>query len=629
MRNTLFVPVVLLLALVLLVAPVSAQETAAPDTPATGDYPTLDAINAATIPPADPVSLARRFRGVTDVAPPPATAPAYQIGQRRTFWASELGADRMFEVEAELRVTGEHIHFWVETGTPVDTDGLRLLADVFDTEIYEQVRDLWGSEATPGIDGDPRVHALLARNLGFGVAAYYAGRHSFPQEVIPTSNEAEMFFVNLSALPDVRNPFLYNTLAHEFQHMIRANVDPDEEAWMDEGYSTFTELILGLSSANGTALAYMDAPGTQLNTWNFGSGPSAPHYGASMLFITYFYEQFGPEALRLLSADTRNGLASVAHVLAQIGGPDVNTFFADWVLANALHPFYEGDAPYNYKLLDGALVAPDTGVIMSLPARIQGRLNQYAAAYYRVPVLPDTSSLAITLDTPDTVQLVPTDAASGRFMWYSNRGDGSNPTLTRAFDLSGVDSATLRFKTWYDIEYGWDYAYVSASTDGGATWTILPATTTTDFDPHGNSYGTGFTGESGGWIDVEASLDAFTGGEVLLRFEMVTDEAVNHPGMVIDDIAIPAIDYAYDVESGDDGWISNGWLRIDNVLPQNIWVQAVQMVDGEAVIDRWMAPSDAPRTLDIRPGVESVTLALSPFAPITTIPATYTLDIRQ
>ena len=58
-------------------------------------------------------------------------------------------------------------------------------------------------------------------------------------------------------------------------------------------------------------------------------------------------------------------------------------------------------------------------------------------------------------------------------MWWSNRGDAVDATLTRAFDLTGVSQASLAFDLWFDIEEGFDFAYVLASRDGGASWDVL------------------------------------------------------------------------------------------------------------------------------------------------------------
>lgn len=604
-------------------APVGAQAVT-PPTP----YPTLAALDAAEMPPADLIDLARRFRGVTALPEPPAVPPVYTVGERQTFWAAELGAERMFEVEAELRVIGETVYFWVEAGARADQGALEALAAAFDTRIYGPVRELWGSEISPGIDGDPRIHVLFAYQLGRDVAAYFDSRHSFDEVVVPTSNEREMFFVNLSAVFNLGDPFLQNTLAHEFQHMIRANVDPNEDAWMDEGYSMFTEVYLDLVQNTGwAASAFLNAPGTQLNIWNYGTSVLAD-YGASMLFVTYFYERFGLPALNALSIHPDNGLRGVDAVLAEFGGPDADSLFADWVLANLLQDLRLADGQYGYKSFDGELAAPLVRPVPTLPYSVDATTAQYATRYTQIDLPPGTQALDINLRQPGTVGLIPVEAHSGDWMWYSLRGDVSNPTLTRAFDLSEVSSATLRYRTWYAIEYGWDYAYVSASRDGGLTWEILPATGTTEFDPHGNIYGPGYTGESGGWVEAEVALDAYTGGEVLLRFELVTDEAFNLDGIAIDDVTIPEIGYASDFEADGGGWQAAGWLRIDNVLPQAVWVQAAQVVGGELILDRWLAEGDDAMTVAITPGAERVLLAVSPVAPVTTVPATYTLTLQ-
>ena len=43
-------------------------------------------------------------------------------------------------------------------------------------------------------------------------------------------------------------------------------------------------------------------------------------------------------------------------------------------------------------------------------------------------------------------------------------------------------------------------------------------------------------------------LTPYAGKEILVRFEMITDDAVNMPGLLIDKIAIPEIGYTDNVE---------------------------------------------------------------------------------
>ena len=69
--------------------------------------------------------------------------------------------------------------------------------------------------------------------------------------------------------------------------------------------------------------------------------------------------------------------------------------------------------------------------------------------------------------------------------YYSGRDDGSVYTMT-LIEPYPVDQLgdTLRCSLWYEIETGWDYAYLEMSLDGGLTWTTVPGNLTTTDDPH-------------------------------------------------------------------------------------------------------------------------------------------------
>jgi hypothetical protein len=310
-----------------------------------------------------------------------------------------------------------------------------------------------------------------------------------------------------------------------------------------------------------------------------------------------------------------------------MGEPGVDEFFADWVLANWYLDPTLADGRYGYELLmqgipGGSVNIPVTGY----PFAWTGEANQYATTYFVLNNVRSGGSLDISLTIPDTVQLVPITPESGRWMWYSNVGDSSDTRLTQTFDLAGVDSATLNYRAWYHIENLWDRGYVTVSTDGGATWDILATEHMTTENPHNTSYGASYTGDSGGWFDESISLNEYAGSEILLRFEVVTDDATTQPGLVIDDVSIPEIGYRGDFETGDDGWVPEGWIRTDNVLPQQAWVQVAQRVGDEIEVTRWLA-SEGSRTVTVGDGASQVIVALSPFAPVTTVSASYTLNI--
>jgi hypothetical protein len=217
----------------------------------------------------------------------------------------------------------------------------------------------------------------------------------------------------------------------------------------------------------------------------------------------------------------------------------------------------------------------------------EGTVHQFAADYIELD--PPQGDAVFTFDGMDAVGAIANEPYSGAGQWWSNRGDSIDATLTREFDLTDVESATLRFRAWYDIEEHWDYAYVMASTDGGDTWRILPGQHTTEENPLGLSYGPGYTGRSGGgdepsWVDEEVDLTPVAGQETLLRFEYVTDEGVNLDGLAIDDIEIPELGFLDDAES-DGAWQAEGFLRLTGPMDQSFVVQVIEM--GTASGGRW------------------------------------------
>ena len=591
------------------------------------DNATLTALEQAEIPYRDRTDLARRLQGLESLAPVPLPV-AWQVGDRSQFWITNSADDQTLSVEATLRTVGDSIYLWVQADVDIDPAVLQALADTFDEDIYPTVRELWGSEANPGVDGDPRVYGLFAYGMGPSVAAYFTSANSYPQEVVATSNAREMFFFNLDTLgTDFSADALAGTIAHEFQHMIRRNQDPNEVTWMDEGFSTFTELYTGYSlNTLGQAYSYLGRPETQLNTWS-EDGPRLPHYGAAMMFVTYFYERYGEAALRALSADPTDGMESFDNILHQLGEPGADALFADWVLANFLLDPTLAEGQYGYQLLSGLSSPLPAEIVTTYPYERSDLANQYSADYLVLTNLDAQQQLDIQIQLPEVVPLVPAEAYSGSWMWYSNRHDESDTTLTRAFDLREVSSATLNYRVWYHLEDLWDYGYVMVSTDDGATWTPLETPHTTTENPHDNAYGPGYTGVSNGWQAESVSLDAYAGQSILVRFEVITDDAVNQPGLLIDDVSVPELDYASDFESGDGGWQAAGWVRIDNVLPQQTWVQAVQQTRDGAQISRWLAPDESSWSLPLAEDVDQVLLVISPFAPLTTVPMPYELTV--
>ncbi|MCC7451641.1 MAG: immune inhibitor A [Anaerolineae bacterium] len=608
---------------------------AAPHTFAQSSVPgadTLDMLRKTTLPQRDPVDLARRLLGVKIVPPTPVAAPTYKIGDTEDFSVENNDENKSFTVTAQLWYATPHVYMWFQTGFKPDMDAVKKSADAFEESIYPTNREYFGSEATPGIDNDPHLFILHARDVGGSILGYFDSSSEFPTEIVPGSNEHEIFIVNLDNAEKLIGSRTYlSVLAHEFQHMIHANVDRNEDGWLNEGLSVLAELLNGYPD-DGFSPAFLSAPQTQLNTWSPVSDQNIPHYGASYLFVAYFLDRFGEDALKALVANPDNGLESFVNTLNRLNKTDSATgksitiadFFADWVMANLLNNPKVGDGRYAYQRIKRLPALRTIKLAKAVPVTTLP-VTQWGTTYLDISA---KGQFQFALDCVPTVKIVPTDAHSGKRMWWSNRADLSDMKLTRVFDLTGVQKATLNFWAWYAIEKDWDYGYVMVSTDNGETWKAVPTQNTVPTGGHNNPYGSAFTGYSGGadnadeaqWQQQSADLSAYAGQKILVRFEYLTDDAVSEKGMLIDDISIPELNYATDTESDDGGWQAEGWVRIENVLPQRYLVQMAELGANPRVF-RLLGPDDGVKgdwTVSVGGDVSRLVIAVSGLTEFTT-----------
>jgi carboxypeptidase T len=139
--------------------------------------------------------------------------------------------------------------------------------------------------------------------------------------------------------------------------------------------------------------------------------------------------------------------------------------------------------------------------------------------------------------TTDGFALTTARAYAGTYSFYSGLGDNLRNTLSMANIYPVWLPQTLSCRLWYDIEQGWDYAYLEGSVDDGATWVTLPGSRTTNLDPNGANLGNGITGASGGWVSATfdlSSLMAGGSGFILLRFLYATDGTTSGEGIYVD-----------------------------------------------------------------------------------------------
>jgi bacillopeptidase F (M6 metalloprotease family) len=87
------------------------------------------------------------------------------------------------------------------------------------------------------------------------------------------------------------------------------------------------------------------------------------------------------------------------------------------------------------------------------------------------------------------------------------------------------------------------------------------------------------------WSQQEVDLSPYAGKEIQLRFEYVTDGALNLHGMAVDDITISGGVLNDDAES-DNGWQANGFIRSTNAVSQRFLVQLLRFTASGATVDR-------------------------------------------
>jgi immune inhibitor A len=581
-------------------------------------FPTYRLVLDTQLPALDRYDLGRRFLD-TEISPlAPTTPPERRLGDTDRFYISTTSSGMGLWLDAHLAAIGDHTYIWLENGLNADAESLSNISERFDHEVYEFVRGLWGEESL-GIDGESRLHIFITAQLPQANDGFFTSSNQYPRELVPFSNERDMIVMSHHTLLLSYRDAAISAAAHEFQHLLLLQRDPNEDVWLAEGFATLTEHLLGYGSEDGLMRSFASLPATQLNSWGLTDNLHS-NYGATMMYNVYLHNRFGLERMQALVNNPRNGFASVSETM----GVEADVIFADWVLANYLR---QNGGRYGYiSLPDIPIMSLAALPIYQLPITQERILNQYSTAYFQLMQPPE--ALTISLSFSDTVALYPTNAASGQWAWYSLRGDNSNPRLTHAFDLRNVTSASLDYRLWYSLENNWDYGYLSISRDNGTSWELQCTSRMTNQNRFGRAYGIGYTGQSGGWLEESLSLDAYASSEILIRFEMLTDDGVNMEGIALDDIRLEAIGYSSDFEADGGGWQSEGWIRSDNRLPQRAWLQIIQHQGSDSLISRYLVEGEGQWRLDIAPETSFVSIALSPFAPMTTEPIEYELRLE-
>jgi len=503
--------------------------------------------------------------------------------------------------------------------TQADVDAV---INTFDNTIYpiESVN----FRIPPTYNGEDKITIFLTDiKDGWTGGAYYGGYfYSIDYDnTNPHSNNRHM--INIDTYPHIHYPDgpthdvneAMGTIAHEYQHLLHFWSDPDETTWINEGQSDYAEFLTMGTFPESHLGHFMAFHSVNLEIWDSCDVSVLENYGASFLFMLYLYENFGGNSIMsLIHNDSINGRQSISNNLL-FSGTTFEEVYKDWTLANLL------DNPYLYGPNSGAKLGYTNLDIPSEETWYFSVINYlwgpgYNWDYGSFPFQDLAYSFEAGYPSPDigywgdtqqqldanyfiyTKDQNPStfffeflgnghidantqfaEPSAGVEEWYSGSGngfyDGQEHVLTKTFDFSGVSNPQMTIDTWIDIEYGWDFGYVEASTDGGVTWTHLQDTTghMTTYRDAGAYVGTAgayaFTGENLAWVyDVNYDLSGYANSsDVKIRFAYCTDDGYAPLGWIIDNIRITdgATVLLNGSDESDATWTSTTWALTDTI----------------------------------------------------------------
>jgi hypothetical protein len=277
------------------------------------------------------------------------------------FWAWDYQLEDYYRVPASLKHASPICAVYVEDGAQVTGGAIRELAELFEDIVYPQLRELYGSEPLPGIDGRSPVTLLLldirdplyhGQTPSTYISGFFDPSNEFLQSELDRerpglkSNQREMLYLDVSPT-DPRGEIIRQTLAHEFAHLIQWNYDPDEDGWLVEALGELAVHLSGLGHPRAHVEAYLADPEVSLTSWD----GEVRDYGKVYVFMLYVYEQVGRDRtwLKDLVASPNHGMAALESQLPE--SRHLRNLLIDFGVALHLDLAEPGEGRYGFRAL--------------------------------------------------------------------------------------------------------------------------------------------------------------------------------------------------------------------------------------------------------------------------------------
>ena len=320
-----------------------------------------------------------------------------EFDEWKIFTVPDVSTDPLehYEINATLRTIGPNNLIYSDLSSSLNPTFLDMNHS-FETLIYPTLYEFYGSP--PDIDVNDRI-ILLVFDIkdGLGGGQYVAGffyplNQYLNKDLSPNqrySNEAEILCIDgKEGLTNLLNGD-FETLAHEFQHLIHFGHDDDENLWLDEGASMFAEYLIGkdpFSTSTTYKSAFSSHPDVSLTYWDYGDVEKLvlANYGASYAFFMYLAEQYGgSQIIQKIVAHPENGIVSVVQALKSEGYPvKFKEVFRNWTIANFLDDPSFANGTYGYYNISLSTSVEDSYFASTLP-RTENSVPYWGTDYIR------------------------------------------------------------------------------------------------------------------------------------------------------------------------------------------------------------------------------------------------------
>ena len=562
----------------------------------------LHSLYAAKPPINDYRGAARDF-GFQDVngLATPQTVP--RVGERASFFTADGNR------AAELVYQDDLAAYWVESGLVIDQDALANAAGKFQERYYPLLAQTLGEVLKAAQIGTPPLTILhLLAGPESDELGYFTERDQFPRSLFSDSNERDMVYLNMGELGP-EDPLYIGTLLHEVQHVIQWKLDGNEERWLNEGLSQVLETIAGLNTVDPAS--YLERTHIRLDSWSGDETNSAALYGGSYLYLLYFWEQLGNDALAELARSPANGLSAVRAVLSGYRpNMTLEQFTADWATALYLDGV---SSEQRYTIEHQELSRPFfANRARQLPFETVSSMEQFSVDYID---LDFSGPATLSFSGDSSVELLD-PPANGEPFWYALPSNSARSQLTAVIDLSDLPRAELSFFAWCDLEPGYDFAYLSVSADGGTTWRLLESPVAVPGD-----YGPAWSGSSNGWQEESFDLSEFVGRPIHVRFDVLTDFEVLGMGFAVGDLHVSQVETQ-------PTWQASGFVSTGHLLPQMWEIRLIREGEEAQVIPISLDEFNNAQ-LEVNLGKDGGALIILPLTPFVTTEADYWLSLRR